>query len=119
MIDDRLISVAVLRERRQEIREEIEEQRKVRADSDPFFRVTEWLLAEWEEAERRAARRYVPTADAARLTGWSPQTLRKYAKDAAEGRPLPEGWEELVVRAEGSGWSFCVSTIPVKSTEAA
>lgn len=116
---DRLVSTTVLRDRREELRGEIEAQRKVRADDDPFFRIADWLLAEWEDAEREATRQYVTTSEAARLTGWSEQTLRKRAQAARNGGRLADGWEGLVVRAEGKEWSFCVSTIPVKSTEAA
>ena len=53
---DRLISTTVLRERRDQLQETIEAQRAVRADEDPFFKITAWLLAEWERAERDAAR---------------------------------------------------------------
>lgn len=116
---DRLISTAVTSERRAELRHQIDEQRKLRSDDDPFFRHADWLLSEWEQAEREAAREYVPTTDAARLTGWSEQTLRKWGAAARDGDPLPEEWQELRARCEGGQWSFCVSTIPVKSTQAA
>lgn len=119
MIKDRLVSTAVLRERRQVLREKIADQKKVRANDDPFFKHTEWLLEEWEAAERDAAREYVPTARAAELTGWSEQTLRKYATAARAGEPLPEGWDELQARRQGPEWTFCVSTIPVKNSTAA
>lgn len=116
---DRLISTTLTRERRDELRQQIQDQKRLRAQDDPFFKITDWMLSEWEQAEKEAAREYVSTAEAARLTGWSEQTLRKRAHEAHEGRPLPEGWEELRVRADGPTWSFCVSTIPVKSTQAA
>lgn len=116
---DRLVSTTILRERRQLLREQIAEQKRTRADGDPFFRITEWMLAEWEQAERDAAREYVPTVEAARLTGWSDQTLRKRASDARDGRPMPDGWEGLLARRDGAEWVFCVSTIPVKNTAAA
>lgn len=116
---DRLISTAVLRERRELLRQQIADQKKMRAADDPFFKHTEWLLAEWEQAEKEAAREYVPTARAAELTGWAVQTLRKYAAAARAGEPIPAGWDELLARREGSDWVFCVSTIPVKNTAAA
>ena len=123
---DRLVSTAVLRDSRERIRAQIAEQKRLRAESDPFFKITDWLLAEWEQAERDAAKEYVSTAEAARLTGWAPATLRKRANAAREGEPLPKGWEELQARRTGSSepgdggdWSFVVSTIPVKSTAAA
>lgn len=116
---DRLISTTVLRERRDQLQETIEAQRAVRADEDPFFKITAWLLAEWERAERDAAREYLPTVEAARLTGWSEQTLRKKAHQVRAGEDPGEGWEELLVRSTGSEWAFAVSTIPVKRTNAA
>ncbi len=114
-----MVSTLVLKERRSEIRAKIEEQRQLRAEDDPFFKITDWLLAEWEQAERDAAREYVPTAIAAELTGWSAQTLRSKAQKARDGDHPGEGWEELQVRLDGSEWAFCVSTIPVKNTRAA
>ena len=116
---DRLVSTAVLRDRRDKIREDIEAQRAVRADTDPFFKVTEWLLAEWEAAEKDAAREYVSTAEASRLTGWSDQTLRIKAHKVRGGEDPGEGWEGLLVRSTGSEWAFCVATIPVKNTKVA
>jgi hypothetical protein len=89
---DRLVSTAVLRERRDRLRQQIAEQKRIRSSDDPFFKHTEWMLEEWESAERDAAREYVPTSRASELTGWSPQTLRKYAAAARAGEALPEGW---------------------------
>lgn len=116
---DRLVSTALLRERRQEIRARIDEQRKVRADSDPFWKITDWLLLEWEQAEKDATREFVPTAAAAEFTGWSPQTLRSKAHKIRSGEDPGPGWEELLVRSSGSEWSFCLATIPVKSSKVA
>jgi hypothetical protein len=123
---DRLVSTAVLRERRARLREQIAEQKRTRSEDDPFFKIAEWVLAEWEQAERDAAKEYVPTAEASKLTGWAPQTLRKYAAAARAGERMLEGWGELQVRRTGSSvkgdrgdWAFVVSTIPVKTTAAA
>lgn len=115
---DVLVSTAVLRERRAKLRELIAEQRRLRSDDDPFFKHTDWVLTEWEQAERDAAKEYVPTGRAVELTGWSEKTLRKNAQRARAGEAMPEGWEDLQVRREGNDWVFCVSTIPVKNTEA-
>lgn len=120
MSRDRLVSTTITKERREELRARIADQRKVRAEGDPFFKITEWMLEEWEAAERDAAREYVPTSRAAALTGWSEQTLRRYAGMARAGEPMPEGWQGLqAVRHGKHDWTFCVSTIPVKSTAAA
>lgn len=111
---DKLVSTSVLRERRQKIREQIQAQKAVRADSDPFFKITEWLLLEWEAAEKDAAREYVPTAEAVRLTGWSAQTLRRRADEARAGAAVPPGWELIQARKDGAEWCFVVSSIPAK-----
>lgn len=116
---DRLVSTAVTAERRKQLREKIAEQKKVRSPEDPFFKITDWMLEEWEGAERDAALEYVPTARAVELTGWGVNTLRKYAIAAHAGEPLPAGWEELRVRKVSGDWVFCVSTIPVKNSSAA
>lgn len=119
MSGETLVSTALMRARIEELESEIDEQHKVRADDDPFFKVAAWLLEEWRQALRSAEREYVPTAEAERLTGWTAQTLRKRARAATEGRPLPKGWEELRARQDGAEWSFCVSTIPVNPRAAA
>lgn len=116
---DRLVSTAVLRERRQRLRDEIAAQKRVRSEDDPFFKITEWLLLEWEQAEKEAAREYVPTAEAVRLTGWSAQTLRKRAEEARAGESMPPGWELLQARKDGAEWAFVVSSVPVKGKGAA
>ena len=126
MNKDRLISTSALRERREELRDQIDEQRRTRSDDDPFFKITGWMLAEWEQAEKDAAKEYVSTAEAARLTGWTVGTLRKYAAARREGEPVPDGWDELQAKRTGAGergdrgeWHFVVSTVPIKNTAAA
>lgn len=114
---EKLVSTTLLRERIQALEAEVEEQKKLRADDDPFFRIAEYFLTSMTDALREAEREYVPTAKAARLTGWSEQTLRARGRDVVEHRPLPPGWQDLLARFDGE-WSFCVATIPVKDTQA-
>lgn len=119
---DRLVSTAVLRERRARLREQIAEQKRTRAEGDPFFKIADWLLAEWEQAEKDAAKEYVSTAEAARLTGWSVHTLRLKAARARSGATMTEGWEGLQARRTGGRkgeWTFVVSSVPAKRTAAA
>jgi hypothetical protein len=118
---DKLISTRVLVEARERVRVEVERQRAIRADGDPFFRHADWLLAEWEQAEREAVREYVSTRHAARLTGWSTETLRRRARRAhsGEGEPLPAEWAGLLVRRDGHEYSLVLSTVPLKPTQAA
>lgn len=119
MEKETLVSTGPLRERIVRLEEEVEAQRQLRADDDPFFRWAEYFLAAMREALRDAEREYVATAEAARLTGWSEQTLRARGRAAARGRPLPTGWEGLLARHEANEWAFCVATIPIKGQAAA
>lgn len=119
MKKNRLVSTAILRERIEEVKEKRKEQKRFRAEDDPFFKHTEWVILEFEQAIRDAAREYVPTMEAAELTGWSPQTLRTKAHKVRAGEDPGPGWEDLQVRASGGEWAFCVSTIPVKSSRVA
>lgn len=116
---DRLVSTAITREHRDRTREELATMERRGALDERGAKLADWLLSEWEQAEREAAREYVPTSVAAKLTGWSEQTLRRYAQASRDGAPMPEGWEDMVSRKEGSDWTFCVSTVPIKSTNAA
>jgi hypothetical protein len=114
-----LVSTGPLRERIRRLEAEVEAQRQLRADDDPFFRWADYFLAAMTEALREAEREYVSTAEAARLTGWSEQTLRARGRDVTNGRLMPAGWEGLLARQEAHEWAFCVATIPIKGQAAA
>jgi len=114
---DRLVSTAVLNERLEAIRAEVEGQKRMRAASDPFFTHAAWLIAEFEEAIRLAALEYRPTVEVSKLTGWNPQTLRRAARDVLAGRDPGDEWKGLLVkRMDGGEYSFAVVSVPVKRT---
>lgn len=114
---DTLISTAMLRARLAELEEEVARQRRMRPEGDPFFTHSAWLIAEFREAIRLAEIEYRPTTEAAKLTGWSAQTLRRAARDILAGRDPGEGWQTVLVKQEtGGDYSFAVSSLPVKRT---
>lgn len=116
---DVLVSLARIREGLESVEAEVERQKMLRADADPFFRHVDWVLTEVRAAIREAEVEYVPTAEAAKLTGWSDETLRRHAKALHAGEAAPREWAEMLVRKDGGDWSFCVATIPVKRSVAA
>lgn len=78
----------------------------------------ERLLLEFRRLIREAEVEYVSTGHAAHLSGWDTATLRKYARRALAGEPLPEAWEHLVARREGKEFAFLLSSIPPKPMRA-
>lgn len=109
---DTLVSTTLLRQRREEERAELD---RVRPYLEPRVATyAERVLAAWERAEIEAAREYVPTSQAAALTGWHPDTLRTRAKMAREGKALPEEWGGLLAVWADGEWAFCISSIPPK-----
>lgn len=114
---DALVSTALLRQRREEERGELERLRPFLDDTVANY--AERILTAWERAEVDAEREFVSTAKAAYLTGWSEDTLRDRAKRGREGRAMPAGWEGLLATWDGQEWAFCVSSIPTKGRKAA
>lgn len=82
------------------------------------MRRSRWLLVALTKGVQKASERYLRTAAASRLTGWDVGTLQKYARRALAGSALPRGWEGMRVKRQGKhGYSFMLSTIPVKGDE--
>jgi hypothetical protein len=119
MSKDVLVSIARIREGIAAVEDEVERQRKLRAAGDPFFLHVAWVLTEVRAAIHDAQVEYVPTGEAADLTGWSDETLRRHAKALHAGEAAPREWGQMLVRKDGGDWAFCVSTIPVKRAVAA
>jgi hypothetical protein len=117
MSKDVLVSTTILRQRRDEVRAELDDLRPYLPDQTVNF--AERLLLQWEKAEKDAALEFVPTAKAERLTGWSADTLCDRAAAIDAGRPVPAKWRGLLAQRTTAGWTFCLSTIPVKETKAA
>lgn len=119
MSKDVLVSRQRLLEGFQAVEDEVARQRRLRSDADPFFRHTSWVLEELRVALQGAESEYRPTPDVAALTGWSEETLRRHARVLHEGRAAPREWANMIVRRDGSDWSFLLASVPVKSSAAA
>lgn len=117
MSRDVLVSTAILRQKRDEARAELDRLRPYLAAEVANY--ADLLLLEWEKAERDAALEYVPTAKAARLTGWSADTLIDHANALEAARSVPVAWRGLLAQRTTAGWTFCLSSIPVKQNKAA
>lgn len=119
MSKDALVSTKAVREGMDRVEEEIARQKRLRAEADPFFLHVGWVLEEMRAAVREAEREYRPTSEAARLTGWSEETLRRRARALHEGKAVPGEWAQMIVRKDGADWTYLVSTVPVKRSNAA
>lgn len=117
MQNDVLVSVAALRERREQERAELERLRPYLPEQAVNY--AERVLTAWELAEREARIQFVPTSRAAELTGWHADTLRERGRQVIAGEPMPKGWETLLARFDAGEWSFALSTVPVKGHRAA
>lgn len=60
-----------------------------------------------------ARQEWAGTKRAAELTGWNPDTLRKYGKLVVEGGAIRGEWATLSARRDGNDFSFMIPTIPL------
>jgi hypothetical protein len=116
-VREALVSTEILRQKRQEARAELDAHRPYLTEQVTAY--AEKILLQWEQAEREAARQFVPTARAAALTGWSPETLTDHARQIEAGASVPEEWRGLLAQRTSAGWSFVLSSVPVKRSKAA
>lgn len=116
---DVLISAEKIREHLERVESEVESQKRLRSDGDPFFLHTRWVLDEMRVALRDAQVQYLPTSEVAELTGWSEETLRRHAKALHENKPAPREWAQMIVRRDGGDWTFNIASVPVKRSAAA
>lgn len=116
-VAEKLVSTRLLRDGLKELEE------RVRADAPfaPDFAAKreERLILEFRRLLREAETEYLSSGGISELTGWDPATLRKYARKALAGEPLPEEWSRLVVRRDGKEFSFVLSTVPPKAKNVA
>jgi hypothetical protein len=116
-VAEKLVSTRVLRDGLKELEE------KARAESPylPDFAAKrdERLILEFSRLVREAELEYLSSGAVHELTGWDPSTLRKYARKALAGDPMPEEWSRLVVRKDGKEYSFVLSSVPPKAKNVA
>jgi hypothetical protein len=95
----------------------LDEQRRADAPFMPEYitKREERMILEFRRLIREAEVEYVSSGAAEDLTGWNAATLRRYARLALAGDPMPEEWSRLVVKREGKEFAFVLSTIPPKA----
>jgi hypothetical protein len=71
-------------------------------------------ISELRLAIEEAQEMWHDTAEAARLSGWSPDTLIRYARMREASETLPIGWRGMQVRRNPGGYLFRVSSLPQK-----
>ena len=86
--------------------------RRYYGDSSPVVLFAADVIAEAEELEKELAGAVIATAEASDRTGWSVETLQKYAKLKLAGAELPKPWAALQVEETPSGYTFALGTIP-------
>jgi len=114
---DKLVSTRTLRDGLRELEERLREgSRFLTAE---VIRRDEMLILEFRRVIREAEIEYVSSTYASELTGWDAGTLRRYAKKALAGDPMPADWSLLTVRREGKEYAFVLSSIPARARNAA
>lgn len=116
-MDDKLVSTRALRDGLKEIEARLRE--NSRFLTAEVTRRDELLLLEFQRLIRDAEVEYVSSTYASDLTGWDAGTLRRYAKKALAGEPMPAEWSLLTVRREGKEYAFVLSSIPARARNAA
>lgn len=101
------------------VAERIEPRLEFNEETSPAVKVALAMIGIAEEVDAELAARRVGTAEAASLTGWSVETLQRYAKAITEGRAVPQSWKGLVVTKDGHDYLFALGTIPAKKRDAA
>lgn len=109
------MSSELLRALRPRVDEIIRPHRDVYGEDAPVVKMALRVLAEAEDLDRELSERTVSTAEAAAATGWSPETLQRWARARIEDADLPDAWRGLRVVRSGSGYGFVLSSIPPRS----
>lgn len=105
---------------RKRVDEALQPHRELYGDDSPVVKMGLRLLQEAEAVQQKLDEARVGTYEAAERTGWSVDTLQKYAKLKLEGEPVPDRWADLVVELDGAGaYAFVVGSIPTKRGQAA
>jgi len=84
----------------------------------PSVRSIRLCVRELRLAMVDAAEHWATTGETARLTGWSVDTLQRYAQTVEISGTLPHAWRGLRVRRAGSAFMFMVSTVPARPARA-
>lgn len=117
MSADTLISADVLEEEIQVLAAKVDEWEEFDGAGASVVKRARWLLAGVRRGMERAQERYVSTRAAARVSGWNGQTLQARARTLLAGGEMPHAWAGLRAKQGPSGYSFLLSSIPVKGRE--
>lgn len=107
-----------LRLYRERVDEALKPHQDIYGEDSPVVKMGLRLLAEAESLQRTLEERRVGTQEAARITGWHPETLQKRAREALQGSEPSKGWEDLIVEEAGRGYEFVLGSIPARFAEA-
>jgi hypothetical protein len=116
-MSEKLVSTRQLREGLKDLEEQLKG--GARFLTPEVARRDELLLLEFRRIVREAEVEYLSSSAASDLTGWDAGTLRKYAKKALAGEPMPEEWSLLTVRKDGKEYAYVLSSIPARARNAA
>lgn len=111
------MSETFLRLYRERVEQALRPHEDIYGPESPVVKMGRRLLAEAEAVDATLQAERVTTAQAASLTGWSEDTLQKYARAALAGEQLAAGWSGLVVERDGDAgpYLFVLKTIPQKA----
>jgi hypothetical protein len=112
------VSGEFLRTLRERVEREIAPLRKYHGDTDPAVRMGLEVLQIAEQVAEQLGGERVSTSDAAARTGWSTDTLQRWARARMERKPLPDAWATLDVEDGTEGYLFRLDSIPQKKAVA-
>lgn len=88
-------------------------------DTDPRATALRWAAAEIRDAIGEARDVWAGTADAAQSSGWSEDTLLRWARRLVAGDGAPAPWSRMEVESTPAGYRYRVSSIPARPSSKA
>lgn len=88
-------------------------------NDDPRATALRWAAAEIRDAIGEARDVWAGTSDAARASGWSEDTLLRWARRATNGERVIGAWARMEVEHTPAGYRYRVSTIPARPSSKA
>lgn len=88
-------------------------------NDDPRATALRWAAAEIRDAMGEARDVWAGTADAAAASGWSEDTLLRWARRATNGEHVPAPWSRMEVESTPAGYRYRVSSVPARPSSKA
>lgn len=107
-----------LRTLRERVEKEIAPLRKYHGDNDPAVRMGLEVLQIAEQVAEQLGGERVSTTEAHARTGWSPDTLQRWARARLEGKQIAGPWATIEVEEGTEGYLFRLDSIPQKKAVA-